>query len=926
MNTVDPGQWRQLQELFWAARELAPAARGALLDERCRGGPTLRREVDALLASHDSWIPGDDTWAADATELDEDLVGQRLQRYRIERLVGRGSMGVVYEAWQEGVERPVALKVIRPSTEAVDHDFAALLHARFLKEVQILGRLDHPGVVPIHQMEWDAAGHPFFSMRLVRGRSLTEIIDGVRSDRDRQRCLDILRRVCETMAFAHARGVVHRDLKPSHAMVGEFGEVYVLDWGLAKLLDPTDEFSRPLRGGDDRGSPLMTMEGEVVGTAAYMSPEQAEGSNELVGTASDVYAIGAILYHVLTGLPPYIEPDETSVSTREVLVRLRRGAPVDVAERDRKVAPELASICNRAMERDPADRYTSIQELADDLEAFTGKRVVRAHRTGPLIELRKWIARNRGVALTIGFSGLLLIGGSVASAVTLAASDKEARESLSRFDMVSSAIELRDLESIAPTLYPAWPDTAPALRSFLARADRLAEELPHLETLLAELRTGASPWTEEEQRHDRDSHASKADYDYSCLLEESLRMTLQAIHPAEREKVERNLAQAGEDVRTLGAQVAVRRTYSLADPKQQFLHDTLAQLAPDLRAFLDPAKGARADVRARLAWAESVRERTIERPAAQWAEAIAAIRRSDGVSASELYRGLEIVPQLGLVPMGMDPVTKLWEFAHLRSGAPGAEIPVRDAATGALQVTEESGIVFVLLPGGRFTMGVQRTDPTKPHYDPDADKSHGPPHRVRLDPFFMAKHELSQAQWMRLNGGENPSRLGRDHDTTTFNPVHNVSWNDCTELLARYMLVLPTEARWEYACRAGTDSIWWTGDDEAEVLRAENMKGSVPEGKERPRTIQTGPPNPFGLHHMHGNLHEWCMDHTSFGYWVPARPGDGLRVFAADRSHIFRGSSWVRAPMYGSSAGRNYVDGEFRELLLGVRAARELQR
>jgi len=258
-------------------------------------------------------------------------------------------------------------------------------------------------------------------MRLVRGRSLRTIFDMLHDQREGwtvPRALGVLQKVCEALAYAHSKGVLHRDIKPANIMVGRFGEVYVMDWGLAKVFDRDDGERAPSSEDDDLAtladvqterhdassrrsdSPLRTLSGAVVGTPAYMSPEQARGELEGLGPTSDVYAVGALLYHLLAGEMPFVPAGER-VSPREVLRALREGPPRPLHQVNRRVDPELAAICDKAMARDPRDRYADMSAMAEELRAFLEGRVVRAHRTGALVELRKWVVRNKLTAAVL---------------------------------------------------------------------------------------------------------------------------------------------------------------------------------------------------------------------------------------------------------------------------------------------------------------------------------------------------------------------------------------------------------------------------------------------------------------------------------------------------------------------------------------------
>ena len=342
----------------------------------------------------------------------------RLTRYELGDEIARGGMGRIVRAFDNELRREVALKLQRG--DARD----ARRRRRFLEEAQIAAQLDHPCIAPVHELGLDAEGRPFFSMQLVRGRDLADIFRASgEGDQEwsRARVLGVLLRVCEAMAFAHERGVVHRDLKPQNIMVGRFGETFVMDWGLAHVqgavVDSACEGDAPLdtvrRDLESSGSSsdLLTRDGDVVGTPAYMAPEQADGSAE-VAASVDVYAVGAMLYHLLTGRPPYGQVRERSGS--ETLARLRMGPPSPLSD---SVPAELRAICERAMARLPVHRYASMVELADDLRAFLEVRTVRAYATGRFAELRKWVARNR--TLTIAAMSFVAALALLAAGITM---------------------------------------------------------------------------------------------------------------------------------------------------------------------------------------------------------------------------------------------------------------------------------------------------------------------------------------------------------------------------------------------------------------------------------------------------------------------------------------------------------------------------
>jgi WD40 repeat protein/serine/threonine protein kinase len=345
-------------------------------------------------------------------------------RYELLGEVTRGGMGIIYRLRDRKLNRTIAMKVLLEPGGTEDHQRStAQLLARFVEEAQITAQLDHPGIVPVHEAGVDAEGRPYFTMRLVKGRELGEVLRLAREEREGwnlARAVSQLVKACQAVAFAHARGVVHRDLKPSNIMVGGFGEVYVMDWGLAKVTGRKDIHDLRLRPdprvsltsihsdprsdtGGTSDSPLITLDGSVMGAPAFMAPEQAKGMVEEIDGTSDVYSLGAILYELLAGHAPYLEPG-ARLSPRTILAAVVHGPPRRLHEIVPGAPPEIVSICEKAMAREKDARYASSLDLAEDLQAFLDRRVVQAYRTGPAAELRSWVRRNKVAALSAAAS------------------------------------------------------------------------------------------------------------------------------------------------------------------------------------------------------------------------------------------------------------------------------------------------------------------------------------------------------------------------------------------------------------------------------------------------------------------------------------------------------------------------------------------
>ncbi|HEY2109818.1 MAG TPA: serine/threonine-protein kinase [Candidatus Acidoferrales bacterium] len=307
-----------------------------------------------------------------------DLAGTR---YRLIERVGGGGMGTVYLAEDSVLGRRVALKVLDLPELRAD------LSARLLREAQILGRLEHPGIVPVHDAGTLADGRVFYVMKFVEGERLDVLAKRIEALPDRLR---IFQRICEAVAFAHARGILHRDLKPENIMVGPFGEVLVMDWGVAKILreDPTprEDHSRILAESSQNApaetKPLKTAHGTVLGTAGYMAPEQARGEIDGLDERADIYSLGAILRFLLSGKQPAAGEERLNSES----------APLSSAGSAPKA---VAAISQKAMAEDRANRYASVSDLASDIARYLDALPVSAYPESIFQKAGRWASRYR---------------------------------------------------------------------------------------------------------------------------------------------------------------------------------------------------------------------------------------------------------------------------------------------------------------------------------------------------------------------------------------------------------------------------------------------------------------------------------------------------------------------------------------------------
>jgi serine/threonine-protein kinase len=338
-------------------------------------------------------------------------------QFRLLRPHARGGLGEVYLAYDQRLHRVVALKQTRGHDADGPHG-----RARLYREAAITGNLEHPGIVPVYQLGQHGDGRPYYCMRFVQGVSLRTEIERFHSETSARdpgsRTLDLRRllvrfvAVCNTIAYAHSRSVLHRDIKPHNIVLGPYGETLIVDWGLAKTIGSREEESVPddlaLRPPSASASEV-TLEGQIAGTPGYMSPEQARGLTDQIGPASDIYNLGATLYTLLTGRGPF----ERGGDIRTVLQKVIIGQfPAPRAVRP-GIPRSLEAICLKAMARQPEDRYAAARELAEDLERWLADEPVLAYREPPSTRLARWCRRHRPMMTGAVIATMLTLAGSL---------------------------------------------------------------------------------------------------------------------------------------------------------------------------------------------------------------------------------------------------------------------------------------------------------------------------------------------------------------------------------------------------------------------------------------------------------------------------------------------------------------------------------
>jgi formylglycine-generating enzyme required for sulfatase activity len=883
LGASDPqGRWLRLEEFFHRALELPRDQRSEFLARECATDLELRGEIEALLAAEqDTRFLG----AVDSPRAVEGLLNTLPARGQ--EVAGRrlGPWQLVRVLGEGGM----GLVYLAERSDGVfDKQVAVKLLraglaapdwlARFDAERRVLARLEHPGIARLLDAGADEHGAPYLVMEYVEGERIDRWCDARRASvRERVRLLASVARAVE---HAHRALIVHRDLKPANILVDTNGAPRLLDFGIAKALS-----------GDAANSTValdLTRTGERPLTPAYASPEQL--AEAPIGLASDVWSLGIVLHELLTGLHPHrketrTRPElETAVRTEiaEAPSRFARRAPADQPTPEERAAA-------RATTPHGLDRA-----LRGDLDRIVGMALRKEpeRRYGSAAEfaddLERWLD---GLPVRASGDGLGYRVGRLARRHPL---EFGLGAALLAAAITAGAWYVRQRERESEQL---------------ARIQRLSDLQRYEELVVSATRPVAMV---PERAAEFDAWVSEAEALARRAPEH--RATLELMRAED-------LSGAAEDQRRWHA-IHVER---------------LEQLIAGLEALgrPDPHDATIAAQRRRATIAHGLARTSLEEPAGAWAEARAALRVSPRYTPE-----FDLPPQLGLVPLGPDPTSGLWEFWHVSSGAR----PTR-GADGRIALRADDGLVFVLVPGGTARVGAQRDDPELPNYDATAEPDELPVRELELAPFFVSKYEVTQSQWLAW-AGSNPSKNPagtsfRGETYTLLNPVELVPWTLAMAELERLALTLPTEAQWEYACRAGTSTAWTTGPDERSVAghanfadahahthggpRGWNYSDWADDGYVNHAPVGSYPPNAFGLHDILGNVWEWTRDSVDPKAPSP-RAGDGLLSDAPTAEVLSRGGSYANTPFSLRSAERYAMKRENGSLFQGFRPARPLNR
>jgi WD40 repeat protein len=345
-------------------------------------------------------------------------------RYEVQEVFSSGGLGVLYNAVDRELDRAILVKTMLPRLSSVPDS-----RQHFEREARITGQLEHPGIVPVYGFGRDSEGRPYYAMKFVRGETLREAIrhfhEVAADDSERtlefQKLLRSFVAVCQTVAFAHSRQIIHRDLKPQNIMLGKYGEVLVIDWGLAKSTAEKDQEPSAARASAMlAGLAPFRSQTAVKGTPSYMSPEQATLRKELIGPASDIFSLGATLFEILTGRGPF-----SGRSSPEVLAQVTSGTIPRPTAINRQVPRALEAICLKAMRSNPADRYGDAQQFAQDVERYLADEPVSAWEEPWIDRLRRTMRHHRTLSTGVGVAAAVALVSISVAAALLAAKDRK---------------------------------------------------------------------------------------------------------------------------------------------------------------------------------------------------------------------------------------------------------------------------------------------------------------------------------------------------------------------------------------------------------------------------------------------------------------------------------------------------------------------
>jgi len=745
--------------------------------------------------------------------------GEFDEKYEVLEPLGHGGMGAIYKARQKRPPRIVVLKVM------LNGKFASEKYRlRFEREAQAVARLKHPNIVAVYEFG-EVKGQPYFTMEYVEGCSVKEYV--IRHRLEKRPICELMLKICKAVAYAHQRGVIHRDLKPNNILVDGQGNPRLLDFGLARMAgDYTEE------------SPQMSEAGEVMGTPSYMSPEQTLGRPEEIDIRTDVYSIGVLFYELLTDTLPYrIDRSRPLESLRKIRDYVPR-RPSDI---NPKIDGDLDAIVMKCLEKERELRFQSAVELSEDISRYLRGKPVEARPSNTFYRFRKLLWRHRSVFLPILGALLVVVAMTAVFVWSLAAAGDHARQAVAEAERTAERLRESQFE----------------LKQFICDLEGVRTKV---ESLLM-----AGRWEEA--------------YSMAAFAEEKLGAGLgyEGYCAEVRQDINRAATSEAEKIQKLVDQLRFRD----ARAKLQELRGLAVQLdLQQLAVTLDETGRGFDD--------------------ACW-ESLSKHMQQKG-SASALQRFLAECPNSPHARAAQELLDKIrhrlrfsqWPFSpddavgRQAMTAELLDIPARRK----LQLDAEAALSLVLIPAGEFVMGCSREGP-------GFNSDQRPAHRVRvMNPFYMAATEVTREQFTAVTGRVLAGSAGQGNAAASMPAC--VSWEEaqsfCTALSRDTQLTvrLPTEAEWEYACRAGSDALYSHGDD-PDLTELPEYGWYRDTSERQPHPVALKRPSAWGLYDMHGNMLEWCRDWYDARYYLQS-PVQDPHGPESGTYRALRGGSWAHGP------------------------------
>jgi formylglycine-generating enzyme required for sulfatase activity/serine/threonine protein kinase len=867
--------------------------------------------------------------------------------FRDLRFHARGGLGDVFEGYDESLQRSVAIKLLSRLRSGSPEN-----RRRFENEAAITSGLEHPGIAPVYGVGADKDGRPYYAMRFIRGETFQEAIErfhaAERSGREpgeRQlafrQLLVRFQEVCNTIAYAHNRGVLHRDLKPRNVMLGDFGETIVVDWGLGKRIgtDSPLPAAEPCRNGHaeapiDPGN--HTLPHEAMGSPGYMSPEQASGDYDRIGTASDVYSLGAILYCLLTGRPPI-----TGSELASILRRTEAGDFPRPSQVSRRVPPALEAVCLKAMALKPDERYASPKELAEEIGRWMADEPVSAWREPWTTRGRRWVRRHRmpvssaAVALASCLIGLgyVLYDSQIRAA-------REAAQRLAQARGWVEALKVADIRAVPEIVRRLDPDVALVADDLdaMARPAAAEPEFRRWRTVAVIARLHVDPsgvdhlvdrLTQEdaapaeldvirEVLQTRAEAASVAPRVWK-LLEGGPRARSEFVHFLARvetqpDKLFYRILSSRDDDLTRATRVLALGGYPIDRFPPHSRERVVAALVNLYRSAPDSGLHSALDWLLRRAWGLGREHARIEEEFA--------IRDRDAMRSGRApARDWYVNSQMQTLAVIRGPV-------QFGMGSPIDEVGRRPWAEDQLTVRIER------------TFAIATQEVTRAQYgrfldmNPDIFRPVGPKSVEKIGKYMpepecpvvgVTWYEAARyCDWLSRQEGIPESEWCYPGDIDPRKPLRLDS-----HYLSKTGYRLPTEAEWEFACRAGTQTARPFGESEAGMS---SYAWFLENSDQRTHRVGSKMPNDLGLFDMLGNAIEWTFQ-------IYDSPGDRLvtdgRGVVLDREIrgpiearldcMLRGGSFYYNVSSLRSANRNWNSPALRENTFGFRVARTLR-